>query len=76
MKLDWTVKRTVDFPDEKIDYIVNYIHQYGWFLNVVETMIMDVVCEFDDCDYYAWGEEQTETVKNEISRRLNKVSKG
>ena len=75
MKLNWTVKMEVNFPEEKINAIIDYIRQYGWFLDVVDAMIIDAVCEFDDPAYYAWGEEQTEAVKNEIARRLNKVSK-
>jgi hypothetical protein len=45
----------------------------GWNYNRLIGSIKDVVMGFDDSDYYAWGEEQTKEVINEVKRRVGGV---
>lgn len=73
MTLDWTVEYSVEFPEEKIERIIDQLgHKYTNDY-VINDFVTTVASCFDDEIYYAWGEEQTKQVTNEIKRRLGGV---
>ena len=73
MILEWNVPMTVEFPEEELEKIVNSIQEDGWDYNRLVDSIDDVVMGFDDSDYFAWSEEQTKEVVNEVKRRIGGV---
>ena len=73
MILEWNAPMTVEFPDEELTRIVSSIRENGWDYNQLVKSIQGVVANFDDCDYYAWGKDQTKEVINEIKRRVGGV---
>ena len=73
MTLEWTVDYSVEFPEEKIECILEKLRHRYINDNVINDLVTDVACGFDDEIYYAWGEEQTKKVTNEIKRRLGGV---
>ena len=73
MTLDWTVEYSVEFPEEKIECILEKLGRKYTNDYVINDLVTDVACGFDDEIYYAWGEEQTQKVTNEIKRRLGGV---
>ncbi len=73
MILEWNTPMVVEFPEEELTRIVNLIREKGWDYNRLVRSINDVVACFDDSDYYAWGEDQTKEVINEIKRRIGGV---
>lgn len=70
MKVIWTTEHELDFSDDYIDDVVDELREDGWNEEYVRECIQDEVRCYDDCDYYAWGEEQTEAVLNVIKQRL------
>lgn len=70
MILEWNVPMAVEFPEEELTKMVNSIQENGWDYNLLVSSIEDVVMGFDDSDYYAWGEDQTKEVVNEVKRRI------
>lgn len=73
MTLEWTVDYSVEFPEEKIERIIDQLgHKYTNDY-VINDFVTTVASCFDDEIYYAWGEEQTKKVTNEIKRRLGGV---
>lgn len=70
MTLEWDVPMVVDFPEEKLEKIVDSVQKDGWDYNRIVKSINSAVACFDDGEYYAWGEEQTKEVINEIKRRV------
>lgn len=73
MTLEWTTYNCIEFPDSDIERICDYVYENGWDSVKVHSMIDDVVVGFDDCDYYVWGEDQTQKVMQEIKRRLGGI---
>lgn len=70
MIVTWTVEYGMDFPDDYIDEILNDLREDGWNEAYVRKCINEEVSGFEDCDYYAWGTEQTEEVLNVIKQRF------
>lgn len=70
MIVTWTVEYEMDFSDTCIDEIVDDLRENGWDEKYARKCINNEVSHFDDCDYYAWGTEQTEEVLNVIKQRL------
>jgi hypothetical protein len=73
MILEWDVPMVVEFPEEELTKMVKSMQEDGWNYNRLIGSIKDVVMGFDDSDYYAWGEEQTKEVINEVKRRVGGV---
>lgn len=73
MVLEWTVDYSVEFPEEKIEWILEKLGRKYTNDYVINDLVTDVACGFDDEIYYAWGEEQTQKVTNEIKQRLGGV---
>lgn len=73
MIVEWVSTNIVDFPDDKLDEIVKEVNKTGWDKDKVTKMIMEVVSEFDDLDYYAWDESAEKQVIKEIKRRVGGV---
>ena len=73
MILEWDVPMVVEFPEEELTEMVDSVQEDGWDYNRLVRSIKDVVMGFEDSDYYAWSEEQTEEVINEIKRRVGGV---
>lgn len=63
----------VEFPERELTKLVNSIQENGWNYAQLISSINDVVTGFDDSDYYAWGEDQTNEVINEVRRRVGGV---
>ena len=70
MKLTWTVEHEVEFPDSYIDEIVDELQEDSWNEEYARGCIEEETRCYNDRDYYAWGDEQTEKVLNVIKRRL------
>ena len=73
MVLEWTVNYSVEFPEEKIECILEKLGRKYTNDYVISDLVTDMACCFDDEIYYAWGEEQTKKVTDEIKRRLGGV---
>ena len=73
MIVEWDVPMAVEFSEKELTKIVSSIQKDGWDYNRLIRSIKDVVEGFDDSDYYAWGEDQTKEVINEIKRRVGGV---
>lgn len=73
MILEWDVPMVAEFPEEELTKMVNSVQENGWDYDRLIGFIKDVVMGFDDSDYYAWGEEQTKEVINEVKRRIGGV---
>lgn len=70
MILEWVVPMAIEFPENNIQAITDYMLAHGWNENKAYDMIHGVVSGFDDSDYYCWGEKQTQEVLKEIKRRV------
>ena len=70
MVVTWTVEHELDFSDDYIDDIVDDLREDGWDEKYARKRIREQIEGYDDYDYYAWGEEQTEEVLNVIKQRL------
>lgn len=70
MKVTWTVEHEVEFSDSYIDEIVDELQENGWNEEYARGCIEEETRGFEDCDYYAWGTEQTEEVLNVIKQRF------
>lgn len=74
MTLEWEVYMETEFPEDDLEEIVNLVRENEWDDdNKIITCVNDTVTGFDDCIYYAWGDEQTMAVVNEIKRRLGGI---
>lgn len=73
MTLEWTTYNCIEFPDSDIKRICNKMRKNGWNAQVARDEVLGIVDGFDDCDYCAWGEDQTKAVINEIKRRIGGI---
>jgi len=72
MELTWTVDCYAQFPEDKLNYIVDKMRK-KWNENAARNMILQIVCGFEDDVYYNWGETQTDEVLIEVLKRIGGV---
>lgn len=73
MTLEWTTTNIVEFPENEIETICQAIRNNDYSTSNIRDLVIDVIEGFDDCDYYAWGEDQTQEVIKEIKHRIGGV---
>ena len=73
MILEWTARHAVVFPEEDIERICELTRERHYKSSQISEEVIDTTLGFDDYDYYAWGEEQTQEVVKEIEKRCGGV---
>ena len=73
MVLKWTTQHAVVFPEEDIERICELTRERCYEGSQIREAVIDTAMGFDDCDYYGWGEDQTQEVIREIKRRLGGI---
>jgi hypothetical protein len=73
MTLEWTTINIVEFPEDEIEAICQAIRNNDYSVSNIRDLVTDVVEGFEDCDYYVWGEDQTQEVIKEIQSRIGGV---
>ena len=69
MIIEKVITYEFDFPDYEIDNIVEKVWR-NFNEQEARFYISNVVCGWDDCDYYTWDTDETEEVLAEIRRRV------
>lgn len=75
MKLAKTITVKFDFPESRLDAIVELCELYGYNEGTVRDHIRDEVCCMDDVQYAAWGEQQTQIIMQEVQHRLSRIKR-
>lgn len=72
MIIEWTTYHTTEFPEETIEHICNIMRK-NYDENLARRLIDSEVEGWEDCDYYAWSNDESIQVLNEIKRRIEGI---